>query len=415
VLATSEVKLAPLIEQFDSANTSAKSEDKDVPSQTLLRRHHTSIAAVKDVVEKNVPLAPLDQFNSAVMLINVMSRTLNLDEMKSHAVEGMILAKITREQWLHSLAQRPALLRTKGNPLKIKNLALELDNKKMGELDAVPQERPPSERSRFEDIEAEVRKHISDRRCASLWVACIRIFVRMNSGSKSPPNVENLEDLRRVVVSWEVCETALQHCIDRWTKATALSCRRLTNKEMRFIKSRMTSLSQVKDDLITFENFKKFCEWFSPSLTTLIRVSSEWQCQRPLLFHGFVGRFDAEAMLKGKDVGTFLIRLSESKPGWLAISFNDLRKSSTKVKIRQDHCAMSVDEKGFTLFFAKGQRIYDTLTDLVYECRKLVVLPSGMDKKEAFGKVVVNYATASRGGGSKDSSRSRRKDGKQRP
>ena len=53
---------------------------------------------MKDVVEKNVPLAPLDQFNSAVMLINVMSRTLNLDEMKSHAVEGMILAKITREQ-----------------------------------------------------------------------------------------------------------------------------------------------------------------------------------------------------------------------------------------------------------------------------------------------------------------------------
>lgn len=96
ILATSTVKLAPLIDKFDSAsNTLANSEEKGLP---LLRRHHTSIAAVKDVVEKNVPLQPLNQFNSAVMLIHVMSRTLNLDEMKSSAVEGMELAKITREQ-----------------------------------------------------------------------------------------------------------------------------------------------------------------------------------------------------------------------------------------------------------------------------------------------------------------------------
>ena len=204
----------------------------------------------------------------------------------------------------------------------------------------------------------------------------------------------------------------------------------------------MTSLSQVKDDLITFENFKKFCEWFSPSLTTLIKISSEWQCQSPVLLHGFVGRFDAEKMLKGKDFGTFLIRLSESKPGSLAISFNDLYKSNTKVKIRQDHCAMSVNEKGFTLDFKKGgHRLYDTLTDLIYECKKLIKLPNGETKEEAFGKVricihattmlgwptntnartlhellqvVVNYATASRGGGSKDSSWNRRKK-EQRP
>ena len=133
----------------------------------------------------------------------------------------------------------------------------------------------------------------------------------MNGSGTSPPNIGNLTELKKVVVSWECCETAIQHCIDRWTKATAVTCRRLTTREMRFIKSRMTSLSQVKNDLITFENFKKFCQWFSPSLTTLIRVSSEWQCVTPLLFHGFVGRHDAEVMLKGKDQGTFLIRLSE--------------------------------------------------------------------------------------------------------
>jgi len=394
ILATSAVKLAPIIEEFKSIN--AKSEDKDLPSQLPLRRHHTSIAAFKDIVEKNVQLLPLDQYSSAIMLDKVMSRTLTLDEMTTSDIEGMDLQKVSTEQWFKSLSQRPALLRTKGNPLKIKNLALELDNKKMGELDEVPQDRPISERSRFEVIEGLVQMDISDRRCASLWVNCIKIFTRMNGSGTSPPNIGNLTELKKVVVSWECCETAIQHCIDRWTKATAVTCRRLTTREMRFIKSRMTSLSQVKNDLITFENFKKFCQWFSPSLTTLIRVSSEWQCVTPLLFHGFVGRHDAEVMLKGKDQGTFLIRLSESKPGSLAVSFNDVKTSSSGAKkIKQDHCAMSVNERGFTLFFARGQRMYDTLTDLVYECRKLVMLPDGMDKREAFRRVIANYATAS--------------------
>ena len=131
---------------------------------------------------------------------------------------------------------------------------------------------------------------------------------------------------------------------------------------MSFIRSRMKS---VKNNSISFENFKKFCDWFSPSLTTLITVSSEWQSEAPILLHGFVSRKVAEQILGDKDVGTFLIRLSESRAGWLAISFNDTRRDSRVT----DHCLMSVDDKGFTLFFSKGERIYFTLSELVFECR----------------------------------------------
>jgi len=225
--------------------------------------------------------------------------------------------------------------------------------------------------------------------------------------AKNMSRWKSLDDLRDFRVSWEIFEEALQRCIDHWTKVgSKSSCRKLRPIEKKFVKARLSS-EELRNDMVTFDHFNEFCKWWSPSLKTLITLSSEWQCEQPLLLHGFVGRSESEKTLKAQSVGTFLIRLSESKPGWLAITFNDSKKSTkhNKIKIKPDHCLVNVDDKGFTLFFAKGRRSYETLSDLVFDCRKLVKLAEGGDKRAEFGRVISNYATSGNaGGGSNESS-----------
>ena len=82
---------------------------------------------------------------------------------------------------------------------------------------------------------------------------------------------------------------------------------------------------------INFQDFVLFCSWLSPTLKTLNSISSEWQTTTTtgsrVLIHGFVGRVRAVEMLKEmSSAGVFLIRFSESNPGWLVISFNDEEK-----------------------------------------------------------------------------------------
>jgi len=335
VLATSNMPIN--LEDLRDSPT-ANREDKEVPPLPSFSRCHTSTTVLSDVSNKQIPLQSLNQFVAAQVLLGFMkesSRDLlpleyihdfnpNNDAINGDARMEEIKAKMMSfmpQDWIMSLSKCQALVQTGYNPLKIKKLAQDLENKKMWELDGraapVVEERPTSERSQYEMIESEVRKYIKDKRCASLWVNCIKTFLgmTMNGSARNPPEIKSLEDLRKVIVSWEACEAAIQDCIDRWTKATATHCRRLTTKETRFMKMMMMKLndSRITNDLITFDNFKAFCVWFSPSLVTLNRVSNEWQCQVPILFHGFMGREGAENELKQKDIGTFLIRLSESR------------------------------------------------------------------------------------------------------
>lgn len=56
-------------------------------------------------------------------------------------------------------------------------------------------------------------------------------------------------------------------------------------------------------------------------MTTLSRLGKDWASTDPVVVHGFVGRVQATRLLKSQKPGTFLLRISESQQGNVAISF----------------------------------------------------------------------------------------------
>ena len=127
VLATSREKLfpgeAPGIIGLEDNNSTA-------------RRNHRSLSSIKDVVEKPIQVRPLEPFDAAMLLVKVMNRTLHLNEMTSDSTKNVPRDEMGWDDWIKSLANRPAVKATKGFPQKIKDLALQLEGKRMGELDS---------------------------------------------------------------------------------------------------------------------------------------------------------------------------------------------------------------------------------------------------------------------------------------
>ena len=79
----------------------------------------------------------------------------------------------------------------------------------------------------------------------------------------------------------------------------------------------------MDQDTITIEAFTEFSKWWGPLITTLSRLRNDWSSTSPVRVHGFVGRQKACKMLLEKEVGTFLLRFSESVAGALVISFTE--------------------------------------------------------------------------------------------
>ena len=172
---------------------------------------------------------------------------------------------------------------------------------------------------------------------------------------------------------------------------------------------------------INFEDFVSFCKWFSPTLVTLNSISSEWQCCTPTkLIHGFCCRDTTERMLESNPKpGVFLIRCSETKPGWLALSFNDEKKSRGGIlEVKSDnHCLVQVEDDGFTIYFQKNQRRkYAQLRDLILSAKKLKTLHSdtiadgiGVSKEHLFSSLQLSvYAFVQNFDGNSSNSRNDR-------
>lgn len=114
-----------------------------------------------------------------------------------------------------------------------------------------------------------------------------------------------------------------------------------------------------------------------PVLQSLRRLAREWLCVSPPLLHGFAGRVEAEAMLRGKEEGTFLVRFSTSHLGLLAISF-----VAPPAGVVQ-HCLVQATSEGCDLFMSPARKRYACLEDLLRDCSNLSILYPGVPKLQA--------------------------------
>jgi len=95
------------------------------------------------------------------------------------------------------------------------------------------------------------------------------------------------------------------------------------------------------------------------------------------LIYGLLSRDDATLNLKGKAVGTFLLRFSDSNPGCIAVAFVDDNKQVAHALIRPE-------QQGFRILLADGDKLYSSFPELIMKCRKLTILFPDVPKADAF-------------------------------
>lgn len=87
--------------------------------------------------------------------------------------------------------------------------------------------------------------------------------------------------------------------------------------------------------------------------------------------------------------GVFLLRFSDSKPGQIAISYTDSKTQDTSENneihgIIVSHCLVDITLDGYTLSLANTERKYDTLKELLTDCKKLKKFYPNTPKATAF-------------------------------
>lgn len=117
------------------------------------------------------------------------------------------------------------------------------------------------------------------------------------------------------------------------------------------------------DDTVSMEQFGKMMDWFGPirkDARALILSRIREVLRRPW-FHGDLPTVETEARIMTRDVGTFLVRFSNSAPGVFAIS-----KVAAPLKV--NHLRVSRDQdpdNPFNFRFKLGNHIADSLEGLV--------------------------------------------------
>ena len=117
------------------------------------------------------------------------------------------------------------------------------------------------------------------------------------------------------------------------------------------------------DDMVSMEQFGKMMDWFGPirkDARALILSRIREVLRRPW-FHGDLPTVETEARIMTRDVGTFLVRFSNSAPGVFTIS-----KVTAPLKV--NHLRVSRDqdpENPFNFRFKLGAHIADSLEALV--------------------------------------------------
>ena len=110
-----------------------------------------------------------------------------------------------------------------------------------------------------------------------------------------------------------------------------------------------------------------------------------------------ISRKEAESRLEGKELGTFLVRFSTTRPGCLSISF--VANESNSIDNQQGsssnndngiiikHCLLEPTIHGFILFKVDKQVCYPTLKSCIDDCSVLKKLTGGQTKEDAFAQL----------------------------
>ena len=138
----------------------------------------------------------------------------------------------------------------------------------------------------------------------------------------------------------------------------------------------------VQQDTVQLADFVPFYIWWKGVLSIIYDLQGLWCDQNPVRIEGFQSRRETELKLTASDIGTFIIRFSESKPSYLAIAW--VNHSDGENGKRIGHCLVECRQSGFVVAFPTGAVMYLKLAELLHNLKKLVHLYPRLHKDEAF-------------------------------
>lgn len=105
------------------------------------------------------------------------------------------------------------------------------------------------------------------------------------------------------------------------------------------------------------------------------------------ILSGFIPAFEAETLLKGKQIGTYLFRYSKSRPGSFALAFvNENDKGRGEIK----HCMLYGKNPGFIL--SSEDKIYDSLIVFVSQKTRKLKFPIGRETSTKWDAEFLNFS-----------------------
>jgi hypothetical protein len=139
------------------------------------------------------------------------------------------------------------------------------------------------------------------------------------------------------------------------------------------------------------QKFIEFFEWFESAVNALCANLVLWNARKPtnitgqsqlfMTMYGFIDRTEAEERLKYFQVGTFILRFSDSKPDHFAVAFVKNRQAIEHFLIRQVY---STDNEhkitAYEITTTNGTAQFTTLQDLILAVNMITHFYPNVDK-----------------------------------
>lgn len=168
-------------------------------------------------------------------------------------------------------------------------------------------------------------------------------------------------------------------------KLTDQTSRPLDMNDLQVIESKLRT-EGCRDGYISPQSFARFyVTIFKPICSVIRLILPYWLETFPhKLIYGLVNRQQSAEMLSNCEVGTFLIRLSETQPGKMAVAYVVFDDRSKQKIVSHTLINPTVDDR-FSIQLAEGESVFSSLGELVLQgCRPLTHIYPHVDKTAAF-------------------------------
>jgi len=180
-------------------------------------------------------------------------------------------------------------------------------------------------------------------------------------------------------VEWHILEKEIVEHFNQHALQHAKSYRSLSKEDLHAIRAQLEE--GKKGEKINFNAVKKRWHWFTTLERIVSKIGFVWWQEEPRLCQGIVSRYTSEQMLKNQLKGTFILRFSESQPGFIAVDYVHSRRGVVHTLIDANGSRFKSFER---VHDRNVEREYDTLPELIMSLSFFRYVYPNVNKQDVF-------------------------------